>query len=176
MADFLTANKYILENEGGYANVPGDSGGETYAGISRKNFPNWSGWGTIDDNKPLKNGQLIQDPNLASAVNMFYKKQFWDGLLGDGIDSQAVATYLYDFYVNAMHNAVKCLQRIVGVTDDGAFGNGTLNAVNAYQGDLLAELHKARCDYYTRIATNGSAKFLQGWLNRANKMYDILSA
>ena len=109
-------------------------------------------------------------------VNQFYKKQFWDTILGDHIDSQAIATYLYDFYVNAMHNAIKCTQHIVGVTADGSFGAGTLAAVNAFSGNLLTELHKARCDYYTAIAQNGSAKFLSGWLNRANDLYDKLTA
>ena len=64
----------------------------------------------------------------------------------------------------------------MGVTVDGGFGNGTLAAVNAYTGDLLADLHNARCNYYKDIAQNGSAKFLTGWLNRANDLYDKLAA
>jgi lysozyme family protein len=75
-----------------------------------------------------------------------------------------------------MHNAIKRLQALVGATPDGMFGNATLEAVNSYSGDLLTDLHKSRCEYYERIATNGSAKFLHGWLNRANEMYSNLSA
>ena len=176
MADFKSAIGYILENEGGYVNDPSDSGQETYAGISRKYYPNWAGWQTIDENKPLKTGQKLQDPNLDANINQFYKKNFWDGCLGDGIDSQALATYLFDFVVNANHNAVKCIQRIVGVTVDGGFGNGTLHAVNAYEGDLLGELHTARCEYYTDIAVGNNAKFLNGWMARANGLYDKLTA
>lgn len=35
--------------EGGYANVLGDKGGETYMGISRVYWPSWPGWPVIDD-------------------------------------------------------------------------------------------------------------------------------
>ena len=176
MAEFLSAQPYVIKNEGGYCEVQGDKGGETYCGIARNFFPNWAGWAILEGHKPLSYNEVVYDEELVSRVNQFYKKQFWDGILGDGIDSQAVATYLYDFYVNAMHNAVKCVQRIVGVTVDGGFGNGTLAAVNGYSGDLLTNLHNARCDYYKGIAQNGSAKFLDGWLNRANDMYSVLAA
>lgn len=176
MAEFLSAQPLVIKNEGGYCEIPGDKGGETYCGISRNNFPNWPGWQTIDDNKPLSYNEVIDDDNLKSLINQFYKANFWDKILGDAIDSQAVAAYLYDFKVNAGANAVKCVQRIVGVTVDGGFGNGTLEAVNGYSGDLLSDLHTARCDYYKEIAQNGSAKFLNGWINRANSMYSVLSA
>lgn len=175
MAEFLAVQPYILQYEGGYNLIKGDKGGETYQGISRNNFPNWEGWVVIDGHKPLGYNEIIQDYNLLALVNQFYKANFWDKMLGDGIDSQEVATYLYDFKVNAGGNAVKCVQRILGIADDGVFGNGSLNALNAYQGDLLKELHEARCAYYNRIGTNGSAKFLQGWLNRANNLYNVLS-
>ena len=173
MAEFLSANKYILENEGGYANLKGDTGGETYRGISRNNFPNWAGWAIVDASKPLTSNQLIDSVELDSLVNQFYKANFWDRVHGDGVDSQAIATYLYDFYVNAGANAVKCVQRIVGVTVDGGFGNGTLAAVNDHNGDLLKELHDSRCEYYTSL---NKPQFIKGWLNRANTMYEKLSA
>lgn len=176
MGDFLSAQPYVIQNEGGYCEVHGDKGGETYCGIARNFFPAWAGWAILEPHKPLAYNEIIDDDQLNSLVNQFYKKQFWDGILGDGIDSQAVATYLYDFYVNAMHNAVKCIQRIVGVTVDGGFGNGTLAAVNGYSGDLLGELHNARCDYYKKIAPNDNAKFLVGWLSRADSLYEKLSA
>ena len=38
----------IYKSEGGYANMEGDSGGETYKGISRKWFPKWEGLKIID--------------------------------------------------------------------------------------------------------------------------------
>ncbi len=175
MAEFLSAQKKILSNEGGYVFDPSDNGGETYCGISRKNFPNWDGWKNIDELKPLDRGEVVSSFVVASEVNTFYKANFWDKMLGDSITEQPIAEYLYDFYVNAGRNALKCLQRIVGVTDDGVFGNGTLNALNEYAGDLLAELHKSRLEYYNSIAVGSNARFLTGWNNRANNLYNLLS-
>ncbi len=171
MADFLAAQPYILKNEGGYVNDPSDTGGQTYCGISQNNFPNWQGWGVIEGYKPIHYNEIIPDDNLKSLVNQFYKANFWDKMLGDAIDSQAIATYLYDFKVNAGNNAIKCVQRILSIADDGILGNGTINALNAYSGDLLKLLHDARCEYYTKL---GNARFLQGWLNRANDLYSVL--
>lgn len=176
MADFKTAEPYILLNEGGYARVPGDSGGETYEGISRNDFPHWQGWNVIDAHQPLDHGEIIPDPSLAADVDSFYQENFWNGIKGDEIENQAVATYLYDFYVNAMHNTTKCLQRVLGITADGAFGSGTLSAVNNYNGDLLLDLHTARKNYYLSIAVGHNAQFLSGWVNRANNLYAKLRA
>jgi lysozyme family protein len=36
--------EFTLRNEGYYVNDKDDSGGETYRGISRVNFPKWAGW------------------------------------------------------------------------------------------------------------------------------------
>jgi len=176
MAEFKPAQPYILKNEGGYANVPGDKGGRTYRGISEVFYPKWAGWAIIDTYEPLKWNQIIDDDNLNALVDEFYKSEQWDKFMGDKITSQPVATYFYDFYVNAKGNAAKCLQRLVGVTADGCIGSGSVGAINAYSGDLLSDLHDARVKYYNAIGVGSNAKFLDGWLNRANEMYSALAA
>ena len=47
---FTHAYKSTLRNEGGYRlhTLPGDSGGQTYAGIARHRHPNWPGWIATD--------------------------------------------------------------------------------------------------------------------------------
>ena len=40
---FLTAFANTMIHEGGYSVDPGDSGGETYMGISRHHWPDWAG-------------------------------------------------------------------------------------------------------------------------------------
>lgn len=47
MADFATAYAPLAGFEGGWCNVQGDSGGETYAGIARRYWPGWPGWKII---------------------------------------------------------------------------------------------------------------------------------
>jgi lysozyme family protein len=171
MADFLAAIPYTLNYEGGYATYDGD----TYAGITRKNFPNWEGWAILDNYMPLKSRQLVDNIDLKAKINMFYKANFWDKIKGDYIDNQAVATYFHDWYVNAGNKAIVEVQHVIGCDPaDGIFGSGSLAKLNE-AGDCLTDIHNARVLYYNRVGVNGSAKFLQGWLNRANDLYGKLS-
>ncbi|MCX8017479.1 MAG: hypothetical protein N2690_06240, partial [Rhodocyclaceae bacterium] len=93
MADFLYAFERMIRNEGGYVlhKVPYDRGGMTYAGISRRNWPDWSGWRDIDAGR---------DPE-AETVRDFYRVNFWTPIQGDAIRSQSIAQTLFDFAVNA---------------------------------------------------------------------------
>lgn len=174
MADFSIAQRFVLQAEGGYVFDPNDSGSETYRGISRSNFPQWIGWELIDNHKPLKRGEFINSGILDNAVDVFYKNNFWDNLKADKIDSQRVATYEYDFYVNAGRNAVKELQKVLGVQADGLIGAGTLGAISDSGEGLLLFLHNARIDYYKRIGTGNNERFLKGWLHRCNYLYSQL--
>lgn len=174
MANFAEAQPHIIRNEGGYVNDPHDSGGETYRGITRKNFPKWEGWSIVDANKPMHRGQIIDSGILAMNVNQFYKSEFWDKMQGDALKNQALATYIYDFKVTSGGNAVKVLQRLLGIPDTGNLGPITLAAVNGYTGDLLTLYHLARIKYYTEIGVGKNSVFVRGWLNRCNAMYDAL--
>ena len=110
MADFKQAWKITGANEGGYSNVAGDTGGETYAGITRKNFPHWSGWVTVDSHKPISRGTTLQ--SLEPAVESFYKTNFWDPVDGDNITDQTLANDVFDMAVNAgVGEALKLLKQ-----------------------------------------------------------------
>ena len=131
MANFEIAYNLTAKYEGGYANVKGDNGGETYAGIARKFWPNWEGWNIVDKNKPLKHNQFIKDDNLKAAVKSFYKRQFWDSFMGDKINDQAIANRIYDFGVNAGVSAsIKMVQRALGVTETGKITESLISLIN----------------------------------------------
>ena len=117
MADFEKAFKKIIANEGGYVNDKDDKGGETFMGITRKNHPNISLWEIVDDYidiygttyglvKYIKNN----DKAMSSIKNV-YKKQYWDKLLLDKINAQAIANELFDDCVNRGVNATLKLVR-----------------------------------------------------------------
>jgi len=163
MADFLPAFERVILNEGGYklTTVPGDRGGQTYAGITRKSFPDWRGWASLDAGR-TPDAQIVRD---------LYRGAFWDPLQADQITSQRVATCLFDFAVNAgAKTAAKLAQLVVGTTPDGAIGPVTLEAINATAPEVfvsqytLAKLARYR-DIVMRDRTQ--AKFLLGWLDRA---------
>lgn len=111
MADFDPALQKTLATEKGWANVPGDHGGETYQGIARNFHPDWPGWSIIDAVKrslhlsPNLVHSDTLDHNLASQsalpgmVADFYRTNYWNPL---NLDSQvqAVAEKVFDIAVN----------------------------------------------------------------------------
>lgn len=108
MADFLMAYAPLKEFEGGWCDVPGDAGGETYAGIARNFFPNWRGWPLIDAAKrhsSFREGSsafsrhLTTLPGLADLVTDWYRVEWWERMrLGQF--PQIVADELFEQAVN----------------------------------------------------------------------------
>jgi lysozyme family protein len=172
MADFSNAFSITSQYEGGYKLDSNDLGGlETYCGITRKNFPDWPGWAIVDSHKPLSNGDIIPDDGLYSLVKQFYYKNFWGRCNLDLCDSQRVSNVVYDWYVHSRANAIKEIQKVLGINVDGGCGTLTIAAINSRNEDvLLPELIAARICYYKEIvAKNPSQKeYLNGWLKRAN--------
>jgi len=160
---FMQAAARVLANEGGYARLPGDPGGETNFGISRRDYPG------------LDIANLTRDAAIA-----IYFRDFWK-VSRYGEVPAAIAIELFDLSINmgAAH-ATRCLQRALracGMTvlEDGALGNGTVSAANRANGEvLLAALRSEAAGYYRATAEKsavlregGDASFLDGWLNRA---------
>lgn len=171
MAEFAAAYPIIFGNEAGYVFDLTDRGGETMNGITRKNYPNWAGWPIVDAHKPLQRGARISE--LDSLTKQFYKRHQWDAVKADAFDSQEVATFVCDWYVNSGTHASKALQKCVGVAVDGIIGDATIHAVNAADsGKLLAQLKKERIGFYRSIVANDASqkKFLKGWLSRTERL------
>jgi type VI secretion system secreted protein VgrG len=178
--------------EGGYANDPADSGGETYRGISRRNFPHWEGWSIIDDikrNNPknfkkIINNLVNSNPSINEMVEFFYRENFWDGFRGDYTTDQKIANFLFDARVNMGANRpIKYLQaalnEITGskLAVDGIYGNGTHNILlmclenEENKPKLLAHMNNQRKNTYLDIVNRkpSQKKFLKGWLNRVKE-------
>lgn len=173
MADFKTSILKTLVHEGGYANIPADAGGETYRGVSRKNWPNWAGWTVIDSYKsdPHFPSVLDSDASLLNLVIEFYREGFWKDLWSQ-ISNQAVADKLFDLGVLfGVHTAVAILQVTLGITHDGLFGPGTLASINQAEPQSLLTSYKANLVTHAfNVATANPQDriFLKGWSNRIN--------
>lgn len=165
MADFLTAFESMILHEGGYVlhDVPGDRGGQTYAGISRKNWPRWPGWAVLDAGG---------DPPV-QEVREFYRTNFWAPLRLDLVEHQAIARSLFDFAVNAgASTAAKLAQLVAGAMPDGRIGPKSLEAINAMPPEVFVLRYTlAKLSRYEQIVRRDrtQSKFLLGWLSRSLK-------
>lgn len=194
MANFETAYKITMKNEGGYSKDPHDVGGETYKGISRVFWPNWKGWKTIDFAKTT--GRSFPDVLANNDFNElnkvmvpeFYKTNFWNRFIGDKIEHQIIANELFDTGVNmSVSRAVSFLQDSLNflyhrkgivmtneLSVDGIFGNKTFTALNTIKPDSIKLLYKLMNimqgnHYVEQFRKNPkTAIFMVGWLNRVD--------
>ncbi|MDR3176008.1 MAG: hypothetical protein LBU06_05700 [Desulfovibrio sp.] len=120
--NFAEAFERLLQDEGEYADNPEDGGGETYRGVSRKNWPEWEGWPVIDAIKRNGggarkniNGAAAQNSRLQDAVREFYRKNFWTPTAClSGVP--ALRSKVFNFGVNAgLKRAFATLQKAINL-------------------------------------------------------------
>lgn len=177
MADFNKVYARVLKNEGGYANVSGDKGKETYMGVSRRYNPAWKGWAIIDAYKiahgAIKYSFHIPDASLDKLVKDFYYTQFWLKIKGDHINNFDIASNLFDMSINS-GAAVRIMQDSLNfmgfhVKTDGVVGNDTLVAINKANPSTLNALYLAgRKAHYVALVKEDPTqqKFYNGWMDR----------
>lgn len=114
MANFDEAYKRTLKFEGGWCKEDGDTGGETYKGISRVFHKSWAGWKIVDSYKKKPNWpkNMESDATLQALVKDCYKENYWKPIWGDKLTNQKVANDLYDTAVNmGVGTSIKLAQR-----------------------------------------------------------------
>lgn len=134
MAEFLAAFNRTEKHEGKdiWTKVDGDSGGETWSGISRKANPSWSGWKILDQIKNKKNGQKISTPELEEHKQSLYRTNYWNLIWGDKIKNQGVANDLYDTGVNCgVSMSIKLSERQFKMKETGRMSDELLNKLNS---------------------------------------------
>lgn len=141
MAVFEKAFAKTVAVEGGYVNNSNDRGGETYMGITRKNYPKLKMWATIDKLKNILTkrdltSKLSKDEDIQKEVKEVYKKNYWTPLKLDLINSQRVANEFFDISVNCgTKAAIKSMQRTAGLVETGRMNTQTIEYyVKRYKG------------------------------------------
>jgi len=147
--DFDTAFDRLLGNEGGYSNNAADPGGETNWGISKRSYPN------VDIKNLTREG--------AKAI---YCADFWNRIHADQLHP-AVAFQAFDFAVNSgIEEAVRALQRAVGVDADGHWGPITAAAEHAMADERIIVRYVAEMiEHWAGLKTWQT--FGKGWARRA---------
>ncbi|MCU0436718.1 MAG: hypothetical protein MUC49_02315 [Raineya sp.] len=160
MASFEKFYPRLKKWEGGYAELPGDSGGCTNYGIAfnynRQLILDFNQDGSIDCED-----MRVMPPEFAKKVS---KSVYWDAFLADNIKNQQIAEMLVDWgFHQGVGTVIMEAQRILGLPQDGKFGIATLAAVNqAPQKEFYEKLYKAREAKYR----SGGSQYLEGFLNR----------
>ena len=187
MADFKIAYQKTMGHEGGWADDPDDSGGQTWRGIARNKHPNLAGWTIVDSirvnrTKEIFEPLLTASESLKEAVLDFYKRQFWDVMKLDQVRFQDIAEELFDTGVNMHHETVvEFLQKALNATnrngrdypdidEDGKMGNQTLRVLNGHPRpkQLLKLLNCQQGVRYMEICRRkpSQEKFMNSWLSR----------
>jgi lysozyme family protein len=167
MAKFEPALIYLLKHEGGWSDDPADPGGATNFGITLE--------------KAKAHGITTKDELLKitpAQVAGIYRTDYW---YFNGVDDQRVATKIFDACVNMQWKGnkgpvIRMVQSAMndlgaGLVVDGYWGPKTEGTVNAIDPSaMLSILCEELAEYYRHIVERRpeSAKFLKGWLRRAN--------
>lgn len=190
MGDFRVSWAKTYGNEGNYANNPKDPGGETYKGISRKNWLLWGGWSIIDNIKRANPGYTVSGLNRLLAANTtlqqmvinFYEDNFWNGLGANNIMDQQICNNLFDCAVNEGEgDGEKFLQEACNqVIDktyapypklvvDGKIGPQTIGTVNHLDAELVYDaINNIRHTAYVHIIAENPKMgiWLKIWVSR----------
>lgn len=150
--EFDQAFHQLLGHEGGFVDHPTDPGGATCWGVTER-VARANGY-----TGPMRSLPV----DVAKAI---YRKDYWDAVRADEVP-QVVRYALFDAAVNSgVKQAVKWLQRALGVAEDGVIGAATLAAAKAADGQAIkAKMLSARLQFMTGLPTWPA--FGKGWSRR----------
>lgn len=149
---FDAAFERVIGHEGGYVDHPDDPGGATNWGITERVAREHGYTGSM---------RLL----TREQAREIYRVGYWQRAQADQY-APAIGYQLFDAAVNhGIGNAIRMLQRAVGVADDGQVGPVTVAAVRAHDpADVIARFNAERLEFYTRLTTWPS--FGRGWARR----------
>lgn len=160
--NFERALPLVLKHEGGFVNHPKDPGGATNKGVTIATFRRYvKADGTVADLK------AISDEQVATV----YYRHYWSAVNAQALPS-GVDYAVFDFAVNSgPSRAVKFLQKVLGVTQDGRVGPKTIEAAKGLSANWIVEqLCDARLAWLKTLKTWPT--FGKGWTNRVRDVRD----
>ncbi|HZS43412.1 MAG TPA: putative peptidoglycan-binding domain-containing protein [Candidatus Paceibacterota bacterium] len=165
MADFEPIVRWVLfqeddKKEPGKIVDLGDGAGLTRLGITQRYHAN---------DVPSEYFTTMPFAQAVAYAKSVYKKFYWVPIRGDEIQSDIVAAPVFSLAVNnSPSGAVRVLQKVLDIKQDGICGPITINTCNSKQPEIVASMFRAEWeDFYRQIAAyNNQNKFLSGWLAR----------
>lgn len=150
--NFDTAFHKLLGHEGGYVDHPSDPGGATTWGVTQA-VARANGY----------TGHMRDFPvDIAKAI---YWRQYWVPIKADDLPP-AIRYAVFDAAVNSGANqAVKWLQRAIGVNDDGVVGPQTMTFARAAHPDfVIRRMLGQRLEFMSDL--KNWPTFGRGWARR----------
>ena len=118
---FAYCERSVLAFEGGKVNNPNDPGGRTNQGVIQRVYDGWR----RRKGMPLRSVYQMED----AERDDIYRSQYWVAVRGDELPA-GVDLAVFDGAVNSgPAQAIKWLQRALGVAVDGHIGEATLRAL-----------------------------------------------
>lgn len=137
----------ILQREGGFVDNPADRGGPTKFGITQATLAAWRGHPVSRDDV-----EQLAEPE----ARQIYQRRYITGPGFGRLASPALRSVIVDCCVlHGERNAVRMLQRAMGIRADALLGPLTESRANGFDGRKLALLVEAdRIKFVGRIVTN----------------------
>ena len=157
---FAKAMPHVFSEEGGYVDHAADPGGATNLGITIATLSAWEG-------RKVSKAE-VKALTKAKATDI-YRENYWNKISGDDLPA-GVDYAVFDFAINSgPARAVKMLQKVVGVDQDGIIGAKTLAAVRSMSADrIINALCDARLAWLKTLSTFKT--FGRGWTARVSRV------
>lgn len=162
--EFNACMPFILQEEGGYSNTPGDHGGATNFGITQGEYNIWRHHAGLS----LESVRLIRPTEYRSI----YWQSYWMPrcpLVPHGLDLS-----LFNINVNGgPGRGTRLIQQILGIPADGIWGPQTTTALAEAEDirSLIVAFHDDERKFYAAIIAHdpSQAKFSHDWFGRNDR-------
>jgi lysozyme family protein len=161
---FEACMPFILKEEGGYSNTPGDHGGATNFGIIQSEY---------NEYRHLK-GLPMQSVHAITADE--YREIYWQSYWQPHCPELPEGLNLSVFNINVNGGpgrGTKLLQQVMGIAVDGVWGPATSAAVKAIPDvvDVIQAFHDAERKFYQAIINYNPSqkKFASDWFGRNDR-------
>jgi lysozyme family protein len=169
--NFQHFKQFTLPEEGGFVHrkKSDDPGGATNMGVTQNTYNIWRD----SIHQPRQSVQVMSGDEAKKIMQQMY----WNPIRGSELPERTAIALADMGYLEGPGDAVRALQKIIGITPDGNLGPTTLKRVWEFASStekdeaLAVKLTQMRED---GLRTRPHAKANPGWFNRTKRMKEFV--